>query len=84
MRNILVYVGLDVHQDSIVVATARSGRSAAVVVATLPNDSVKVLKCLACLGRPEQLRVCYEAGPTGDLARRLNLGDRLCGMIAPR
>jgi transposase len=84
MSHSLVYVGLDVHQDSIVVATARSGRSAALVVATLPNDSVKVLKCLARLGRPEQLRVCYEAGPTGyDLARRLNSSGIACVVIAP-
>lgn len=84
MRSILVYVGLDVHQNSIVVAEARQGRSPATVVDSLSNDWAKLLKCLSRIGPAPRLRVCYEAGPTGyDLARRLKSLGIACVVIAP-
>jgi transposase len=58
------FVGLDVHADSIAVAVAEPGgevRSLG-VVANRPESIRKLIQKL----RPvEQLRVCYEAGPTG-------------------
>ncbi|HEY5313790.1 MAG TPA: IS110 family transposase [Pirellulales bacterium] len=84
MKVSLIYVGLDVHQDSIVVAVARAGRSPAVVVDRLPNDFGKLIACLSRLGSGPRLRVCYEAGPTGyDLARRLRSLGIHCGVVAP-
>jgi transposase len=83
MRKSLVYVGLDVHKETIVVAMA-SGRQRAVVVRKIANDWPKLLKVLDGLGPKERLRVCYEAGPTGyDLVRRLNNTGVCCIVVAP-
>lgn len=70
MRKSLIYVGLDVHKNSIVIAMA-TGKGEAVIVRTIVNDWVSLLKELDRLGGRHRLRVCYEAGPTGyGLARR--------------
>jgi transposase len=83
MRKSLIYVGLDVHQETIVIARA-IGKQRAEVVKKIPNDWVKLLKALDGLGPKERLRVCYEAGPTGyDLARRLNGTGICCIVVAP-
>lgn len=81
----LIYVGLDVHKDSIVVARCFDIRDAkAVVVAELPGDYRKLKKCLETIGSFDRLRVCYEAGPTGfGLARRLQADGIDCKVIAP-
>jgi transposase len=58
-------VELDVHAETIAVAVAESGgevRSLGVI----PNRAESVGRLMRKLGKPEQLRVCYEAGPTGD------------------
>jgi transposase len=84
MKKSIVFVGLDVHKDSIVVATARIGNSAAVVGDTLTHDVPKLVKRLTRIAEPAQLRVCYEAGPTGyELARRLKAAGIACVVIAP-
>jgi transposase len=80
----LVFVGLDVHKDSIVIASARQGNSAATFVDTLPHDFSKLLKRLQRIADPAALRVCYEAGPTGfELARNLKAKGIDCAVIAP-
>lgn len=83
MRKSLIYVGLDVHKETIVIAKA-IGKERAVVVRKVPNDWVKLLKVLDGLEPKERLRLCYEAGPTGyDLARRLNQAGVCCIVVAP-
>lgn len=83
MKKSLIYVGLDVHKATIVIASAQ-GKQPAAVVRKIVNDWSKLLKVLDDLGPTERLRVCYEAGPTGyDLARRLNAAGVACIVIAP-
>lgn len=83
MKKSLIYVGLDVHKDSIVVAMAAK-RQPAVVVRRLLNDWVQLVKTLDGIGGKDRLRICYEAGPTGyDLARRLNAVGVCCVVVAP-
>jgi transposase len=83
MKKSLIYVGLDVHKDSIVIAMA-TGKQQAVVVRAIPSEWCQLLKILDGLGAKERLRVCYEAGPTGyDLARRLNAAGICCIVVAP-
>jgi transposase len=83
MKKSLVYVGLDVHKETIVVAYA-VGRGAAKVVRSIANDWPSLLRVLGELGRHERLRVAYEAGPTGyGLARRLNATGVACVVAAP-
>lgn len=79
-----IHLGLDVHKDSITVACADPGREPARVVGKVPHDLGKLLKVLAKLGRPEQLHLVYEAGPTGfGLQRRLSELGYCCEVIAP-
>jgi transposase len=56
------FVGLDVHADSIAIAVAEPGRGDPATLATIPNDTVMLLRRLRALGR---VKCCYEAGPTG-------------------
>jgi transposase len=84
MKKSIVFVGLDVHMDSIAIATAREGTSPATFSDTLPHDFPKLLARLKRIALPERLRVCYEAGPTGyELARRLKAAGISCVVIAP-
>jgi transposase len=81
----VVYVGLDVHKDSIVIAVAREGREPADNWKTIPYDGVRLRKALKSLVKDgEELRVCYEAGPTGfGLCRRLREAEIDCIVVAP-
>ena len=85
MRTSIVYVGLDVHKDSIVIAVAREGREPAETWKTIPHDGIRLCKALRSLVREtETLRVCYEAGPTGfGLCRRLREVGIDCVVVAP-
>ena len=67
------YVGLDVHKESIVIAVADEGREEARDVGEFPADWHSLQKQLRRLERGGyELRLCYEAGPTGfELHRRL-------------
>jgi len=67
------YVGLDVHKESIVIAVADEGREEARDVGEFPADWHSLHKQLRRLERGGyELRLCYEAGPTGfELHRRL-------------
>lgn len=75
------FVGLDVHADSIAIAVAEPGRGEPGHLATIPNDTVKLLKRLRRLGA---VRCCYEAGPTGfGLHRDLVAAGIECMVVAP-
>ena len=63
MKNVR-FIGLDVHAETIAVAVAETGRRGA-EPGTIPNRAESVGRLIRKLGKPEQLRVCYEAGPTG-------------------
>jgi transposase len=76
-----VYVGLDVHKSSIVVAYALADGSTPVIHGKLGGSNLALerglLKLRKKLGVDKAaLRVCYEAGPTGFVAARrlLELG----------
>ena len=78
------YVGLDVHKDSIKIAVADDGRDKARFLASIPNDSNKLLKKLHELGSSGSIQCCYEAGPGGyTLHRALSSAGVDCQVIAP-
>lgn len=81
----VVYVGMDVHKDSIVIAVAREGREPAETWKTIPHDAVQLRKALKSLTQKgEVLRICYEAGPTGfGLCRSLRKAGLDCVVVAP-
>ena len=63
MRNVR-FVGLDVHADTITVAIAESAGEVR-TLGTIPNRPDAVRRLIRKVGPADDLRVCYEAGPTG-------------------
>jgi transposase len=75
------FVGPDVHADSIAIAVAEPGRGEPSELATIPNNTVMLLKRLGKLG---PVKCCCEAGPTGfGLHRDLTSAGIDCIVVAP-
>src|ERR1041384_168798 len=79
----VIFVGLDVHADTIAVAVAETSgevRSLGVI----PNRLESIRKMVHKVGVVQQLRACYEAGPTGYVLywQLAQLGVA-CEVIAP-
>jgi hypothetical protein len=64
---ITAYVGLDAHAEStaIAIAIAEAGSAAPRFIGTVGTKFVELGKALGKLGKPEGLRIVYEAGPCG-------------------
>ena len=77
------FLGLDVHAETIAVAVAEPDgevRSLGVI----PNRPASIQQLIKKLGPAAQLRVCYEAGPTGYvLYWQLTALGVKCEVIAP-
>ena len=82
MKNVR-FIGLDVHAETIAVAVAEPGGEVR-ALGTIPNRPEPIGRLIRKLGKPEQLRVCYEAGPTGYVLywQLSELGVK-CEVIAP-
>ena len=87
MKRELLFVGLDVHAQNIAIAIAEGRGGEARTYGTIPNDLHALEKVFARLRKAHpgaELRVCYEAGPTGFvLARRLAQLKIHCTVVAP-
>ncbi len=75
--------GLDVHAETIAVAIAEPD-GAVRSLGTIPNRAEPIRKMVKKLGTVDQLRACYEAGPTGYVLywQLAELGVE-CEIIAP-
>ena len=83
MREKLRFLGLDVHAETIAVAVAEpKGETRS--LGTIANREDSIRKFINKLGSPEQLRACYEAGPTGFVLywQLTQLGVD-CAVVAP-
>lgn len=81
----LRFVGLDVHAETIVPAVAEESMTGEVrSLGTIPNRVESIRKLMGKLGPASNLRVCYEAGPTGYvLYWQLAQMGIACEVIAP-
>jgi transposase len=77
------FLGLDVHAETIAVAIAEPGGEVH-SLGVIANRAESIRKLIRKLGPVEQLRACYEAGPTGYVLywQLSQLGVR-CEVIAP-
>ena len=88
MQTITLYIGLDVHKDSITIAIAEPGSKGEIrLFGTITNDMHALEKALIRIRKAHpnaQLEVAYEAGPCGfGIARRLGQLKVPCLVAAP-
>jgi len=85
----LLYIGLDVHKDSISIAVAEPGRGGEIrsygkIVNNLQAMEKAVARLRKQYGKETELHFCYEAGPCGFvLVRRLVQLGHHCIVVAP-
>ena len=83
MREKVRFLGLDVHAETIAVAVAEPDGEVR-SLGTIANREDSIRKFIKRLGPTEQLRACYEAGPTGFVLywQLTQLGVE-CTVVAP-
>jgi transposase len=83
MKKTVRFLGLDVHAETIAVAVAELDGSVR-SLGTIANRAESIRKLVKKLGPVEQLKACYEAGPTGYVLywQLAELGVA-CEVIAP-
>src|SRR5262245_2082347 len=80
----ILYVGLDVHKESITIAVLPSGATTATRVDRLPNEASVLRRYLARLATTGELHACYEASGAGYvLQRAMREWGYHCEVIAP-
>lgn len=80
----IIYLGMDVHKDSITIAVLPQAAKTPIRLDRLPNDLVKLKRWLAHAARDGELRACYEASGAGYvLHRALREWGYACDVIAP-
>src|SRR5262249_38941016 len=83
MSKDLTFVGLDVHAETIAVAVV-AGRDAVRSLGVVPNTPDAIRRIMGRLGPRKNLRVCYEAGPTGYVLYWQLTGMGIqCDVVAP-
>ena len=80
----IIYLGMDVHKDSITIAVLPGAAKTPTQLERLPNDLVKLKKWFDRIAKQGELRACYEASGAGYvLHRALREWGYACEVIAP-
>jgi transposase len=84
MSRSIVYLGFDVHKESVTVAVLPADAPAPTRVEKLPNDLAKLKRFMDRLAEAADLRACYEASGAGYvLHRAMRAWGYACDVIAP-
>jgi transposase len=79
----IIYLGLDVHKESITIAVLPSDAATPTRLERLPYDLKKLHRCLTRLAAFGELRACYEASGAGYvLHRAITSWGHHCDIIA--
>jgi transposase len=79
-----IYLGLDVHKNSITIAVLPAGAKTPTRLERLPNELPRLKRFLDRCAREGELRACYEASGAGYvLHRALREWGYACDVIAP-
>lgn len=80
----IIYLGMDVHKESITIAVLPMEAKSPIRLERLPNDLPKLRKWLERVGRDGEIRACYEASGAGYVIHRAMKGWGFeCEVIAP-
>lgn len=80
----VIYLGLDVHKESVTIAVLPGAAAAPTRVERLPNDLAKLRRFCERLQREGEVRACYEASGAGYvLQRAFTSWGVACEVIAP-
>ena len=80
----LVFVGMDVHQDTVTLAVFEGVSKEPALVQKLPNDPRKLRRFFDRWAERGELRTCYEASGAGYvLCRELTEWGYACEIVAP-
>jgi len=80
----IIYLGMDVHKESITIAVLPRGAKTPTRLERLPNDLPKLKKWIDRVARDGEVRACYEASGAGYvLHRALRDWGYACEVIAP-
>jgi transposase len=80
----IIYLGMDVHKDSITIAVLPAGAKTPTRLERLPNDLAKLKKWIDRVARDGEIRAYYEASGAGYvLHRALRDWGYACDVIAP-
>lgn len=80
----MIYLGMDVHKESITIAVLPEGAKAPTRLDRLPNDLPKLKKWLDRIARDGEIRACYEASGAGYVIHRaMKEWGYECEVIAP-
>jgi transposase len=80
----IIYLGMDVHKDSITIAVLAAHAKTPERLERLPNDFAKLKRVFDRLAQRGELRACYEASGAGYvLHRAMREWGYACDVIAP-
>jgi transposase len=80
----IIYLGMDVHKESITIAVLPADAKTPTRLDRLPNDLSKLKKWIGRLARDGEIRACYEASGAGYVIHRaMREWGYACDVIAP-